>query len=612
MRLTRRRLRTLAILLALALAVTAGAVGVRRYVLDAEWWQADHTTTDVEPSPLAEVGPPPGPVTATWQIATPTHSAPMGPLDEVAYGLADGQLAIVSGRGLDVRDARTGAERWHYFRSGWTLTAWAATDREIIGHFRPSGSPGRQVMAGFDADTGNKLWTIEDESPAGADEGTLRWPAGAGTVVTTRDGRLLRGLESRTGRMTWQVRLPGGCVVRDYGEAASGGDAETAVFVLDCGRQAGIMALDPGTGRVRWERTSVNDVDGTTVRVSAGVTAVWDGYGLLVVNRSGRELLVRQGGITCADACPIAVAGGKVVVAYRSVDSSAGDRPEEEPILEAVTEDGKPAWRRTAGGRYEALAAAGDRVYGLRRAVAEPLLPAAMDVVEPADGGTDTVPLPFGYREGFFSVPPWLGAAGGLLYVAYPVATEGPLGGTRLVALRGAAGGPGPVELGGVLPRAWPDACKLLNRTDLADLYGSHGYRKEPSGTRVGDVRLPHPATCEYQPKRESAGSVSVSVDWVAGTPQEAQRLLSALRAGYPKAKPLPNVADEAYDLGFSDESRVELRVGRTLVGVTVYRNAAAATRLARAAATRLRPPPATTPTPTKSPSPPPSATPDG
>jgi hypothetical protein len=159
------------------------------------------------------------------------------------------------------------------------------------------------------------------------------------------------------------------------------------------------------------------------------------------------------------------------------------------------------------------------------------------------------------------------------------------------VALRAAAGGPGPAELGGVPVADWPDACGLLNRRDLP---GEH--RSRPVYVTVGEVRLPRPVSCTYEldgdlrrqsGQEQSAGAPTVTVEWVAVSSASASALLAALRAAEPQARPA-DIGDEAYELNPSSGAIV-FRVGRYLVGVSAFQTPGLATRLARAVTLNLR-----------------------
>ncbi|MCW2898062.1 MAG: hypothetical protein JWO67_327 [Streptosporangiaceae bacterium] len=580
-------------LVAVVLAVTTAAVLVNRFVLQAEWWQVDHTVTARPVARMADLGPPPGPVASTWQLATPIRRSGLSPYDQVAHAIVDGQLVVVSGRGLDVRDARTGEARWHYNRGDWNLLGWAATRNHLIAYLERAGHGQDRQVVGFDAASGRLLWRADGDSPAVTERSTLRWPAGSDVVLTTDDGhRMLRGRAAATGRRLWTVPLPRGCELPEAAAHRSGGSETLAVLSLDCGSLGRVIAIDPATGRTRWTR-SLGSQEPPAVAVDGDVTTVFDGTALRLYRPGGQEFASRSGDDLCGAMCPTALSGGRLVVVYRQ-----GKDPAAKRHMEAIeVSSGRSAWQRDAPD-YSALALGGDRLYGLRPRLAESLLPAGIDIVSPADGQTTTVPAPFVVGPGMDGVRPWLAAAGGLLFVAVPEAAPRadmeaqrgpyPAGAARLIALRGGPAGRGPEELGGVAVADWPDACALLRRRDLTAVRPG-GYRTRPEHADVGVLRLPRSVSCRYEPedyKGQSAAAMTVTVEWVSSSPQAATELLAAWRATEPLARQLLDINDEAYEIGTS--GTIAVRVDRYILAVNAYQAPGVANRLARAAAARL------------------------
>lgn len=587
-------------LVAAVLAVATAGVLINRFVLQAEWWQVDHEVT-VEPAPRpAEMGPPPGPVASTWQLATAVQRSGLSPYDQVAHAVVLGQLVVVSGRGLDVRDARTGRARWHYYRSDWALLGWAATRDHIVAYLERSGHRDDRLMVGFDAVSGRLLWQVEGDVPAVTERTMLRWPAGSDVVLTTDgDRNMLRGRSAATGEQLWTAGLPHGCALPETAAQGSGGSETLAVLALDCDGPGRLLAVDPGTGRARWVKT-FRSAEPPMVAVNDDVTTVFDGTALRVYNRAGREIATRAGDDLCRAMCPVVLSGGRLIVVYQD------ERRGSQRRMEAIdVSSGRGVWLHEVPD-YAALTVAGDHIYALRPRLTEDLLPAGIDIIAPADGAMTTVPAPFVLGPGVEGVRPWLAAAGGLLYVVVPETAPRldpgdrrgpyPAGAARLIALRGGPAGRGPEELGGVEEADWPDACALLRRHDL-DAVRPGGYRTRPERASVGDVRLPHPVSCTYEPKdagpsepgdgtAQSAAALTVTVEWVADDRASATELLAAWRATQPRVRQLLDINDEAYELGTS--GTIAVRVDRFIVAVNAYQSPGAATRLARAAATHL------------------------
>jgi putative pyrroloquinoline-quinone binding quinoprotein len=630
-------------LVAAVLAVATAVVLVNRFVLQAEWWQVDHDVTAAPAPRLAELGPPPGPIASTWQLATAIRHTGLSPYDQVAHAVVLGQIVVASGRGLDVRDARTGRARWHYYRSDWALLGWATTRDHIVAYLERAGHRDDRRVVGFDAVSGRQLWRVDGDVPAGTERTTLRWPAGSDVVLTTDGDRgSLRGRSAATGEQVWTASLPHGCALPEAAALGSGGSETLAVLALDCEGKGRLLAFDPGTGRARWAKT-FRTVEPPVVAVTGEVTTVFDGTALRVYSGTGKEIATRSGDDLCRAMCPVARFGDRLVVVYREEGRPAGRR------MEAIdVPSGRSAWSREAPD-YAALTVTGDQIYALRPRLTEDLLPAGIDIVAPADGATTTVPAPFVLGPGVEGVRPWLAAAGGLLYVAVPEAEPRagaderddpyPAGAARLIALRGGPAGRGPEELGGVAEVAWPDACGLLRESDLAAVRPG-GYTARPDRASIGDVRLPHPVSCTYEPKTgertgessdagssgddrdhgtgdvrktaepepsesqtpepaatagangpddgtaQSAAAITVTVEWVADDAATARELLTAWRATLPRVRPLLGIHEEAYELGTS--GTIAVRVDRYIVAVNAYQSPGVATRLARAAAARL------------------------
>lgn len=482
-------------------AIALVAVLVDRFVLGAEWWQVRHTVTAEPVTPQREVGPPPGPLTVSWERTTHIHHGSVAGYDGVAYAVGLGQVVTASGRGLEVRDARTGAERWSYRRSGWTLLGWASTRSRLLGYFERDGDRGARLVIAFDALSGGLLWRREGLRPAAVPRATLRWPAGSGVLLATDDDRrTLIGVSAVTGNRVWRLPLPKRCRLFEGGARPSAGREDLAALALDCGgeeRHSRLLAVEPGAGEVAWERR-LGSAESPEVSMLDGVTLVSDGTALRAFDEDGEQFGVWRGDDVCGDAmCPGVLLQGRLLVVYHPDGAKRG-----ETRMEAVrVPSGKVEWGREVPA-YAALAQAGGRVFALRPRLSGRLLPAGVDIVDPADGDATTAPAPLSVNLDLPGPQPWLAAAGGLLYAAVPQAAPRPDGSARLVALRGGLAGDGPAELGGVPADDWPDACSLLKKADLAAARVER-HTAEPSRASAGTVRLPRPVTCRYEPPED-------------------------------------------------------------------------------------------------------------
>ncbi|TDC58012.1 hypothetical protein E1281_02965 [Actinomadura sp. KC345] len=504
-------------------AIALVAVLVDRFVLGAEWWQVRHTVTAEPVTPQREVGPPPGPLAVSWEHTTRAHHGPVAGYDGVAYAVAQGQVVTASGRGLEVRDARTGADRWSYRRSGWTLLGWTSTRSRLLGYFERDGDRGDRLVIAFDALSGGLLWQREGTRPAAVSRTTLRWPAGSDVLLTTdEDRRTLFGLSAVTGNQMWRLPLPRGCRLFEGSAQPSGGREDLAALALDCAgdarpgekgsgqkgpgekgpgekgpggkRHNRLLAVEPGEGEIRWNRR-LGSTESPEVSMLDGATLVLDGTALRAFDEEGEQFGLWEGDGVCGDTmCPAVLRSGRLLIVYHPGGKSGETR------MEAVaTRSGEVEWRREDAPGYAALAQAGEHVFALRPRLSERLLPAGVDIVDPRDGETTTAPAPISMNLDLPGPRPWLAAAGGLLYAAVPQAAPRPDGAARLVALRGGLAGTGPAELGGVPEEDWPDACSLLDEPDLLAARVD-GHTTEPARTAAGAVRLPRPVSCRYTP----------------------------------------------------------------------------------------------------------------
>ncbi|WP_433328895.1 PQQ-binding-like beta-propeller repeat protein [Spirillospora sp. CA-294931] len=590
-------------------AVVCGAM-IAHYVAQAEWWQVRHTVTSEPIAPQEPLGPPEGPITVSWQRSAPVGRGSLAGHDSVAYDIAHGQLVTASGRGLEVRDARTGSDRWSYRRNGWDLLGWTSTRSRLIGYFERSGHRGERQMVGFDALSGAMLWRRGGAEPAAVSRTTLRWPAGSDVVLTAEDDRrTVAGRSAADGSRVWSRSLPPGCRLFEGAAHGSGGVETRSVLPLDCAGASRLLAVEPAGGRVVWSR-ALGSAEAPEVAAHDGVTLVSDGTGLLALDEKGEKFASWPGPDVCGAApCPAVVAGGRLIVVQHPEPAELGSAR-----MDAVeVASGRALWRRDVP-EYAALTQAAGEVYALRPRLAEGLLPAGVDAVDPGDGRTRTVPAPFAVDPDLGGVRPWMAAAGGLLYVAIPEAAPRPAGAGHLFALRGASDGPGPAELDGVAVREWPDACGLLTRGDLASARLS-GSRVRAGMAKVGEVRLPKPVSCTYEPREPPVGLAppetgdadpdergrdspspsrwdsrgpTVTVKWVAPAGASASGLLETLRAAQSQARRRTDLGgDEAYEIG-PTPGTIALRVDRYIVVVSASNPPSAAPRLARTIASRL------------------------
>lgn len=517
--------------------------------------RADHSAARSPAPDLADAGPPAGTLAESWHLDTRPPADTLGD-PAVSRRLVAGQFLVATAAGVDAYDAGTGRPRWHYREPGRRVSGWAVTAGSLV-----------VLTDDRNLDRRKSRWTGLAVA-TGAVEWSERAPGyplpGDGMDVVAGQGVLplmppdspgeFRAVDARTGRIRWSRRVAErGCRTQIVDQIGAE-DTDGSVFALRevCGARVRALALD-ATGAVRWARDLPRR--GVAV-VRAGITLLDDASGVTVVAADGH--VVADDRRRCDAPCRFAVAHDHAVV------TSAG---------RALTVDllsGRVETRPLAA-PYEALAVADGQVYGVRGHLGDGparLLPAALDVMDPATGTVRTGPAPFALAgrpddAGQRGVS-WIAVAGGRLY-----AGETRSGRFRTTAYETARPGM-PAELGGVRAADWPDACAV-----------APGYRAEPASAggpvKVGGVTL-HGLECAY---RLADGSLAdVGIAWVAPTPDDAHRLLTV---DQPARTVAVDGADEAYVLG----SVLWVRAGRYVV--RIGQAGLDAQALASAIARRLR-----------------------
>lgn len=138
----------------LGVTVLSSAAGCTSH--DAAKVRVDHSTA-APVAALADTGPVPGSVTESWHVDLPLKADGFGPMDTPDLPrLVNGQLVVVSPRGLDVFDASTGKERWHYREPGRGFRGYAATAGVLVAMTYQPDDPeneSRSRRIGLDAET---------------------------------------------------------------------------------------------------------------------------------------------------------------------------------------------------------------------------------------------------------------------------------------------------------------------------------------------------------------------------------------------------------------------------------------------------------------------------
>jgi len=553
----------------LGVTVLSSAAGCTSH--DAAKVRVDHSTA-APVAALADTGPVPGAVTESWHVDLPFGSMtkPEPPR------LVNGQLVVASSRGLDVFDASTGKERWHYREPGRGFGGYAATAGVLVAMTYQQDDPENEPLrrrVGLDAGTGRVLWTSRDKGIPFTTGVFSDVVAGGGVLPMKKVeyGDDLFGVDARSGHTRWTRDNVGGRGCETSELPTQGTDGSLLLFKVTCHGRDRILALDPATGRKRWRKnlapSSGEDVLGTSV--SGGTALIQYETGYRIVAADGREP-AGSGGIECYLECRLQTTAGHIVVV--PMDGGLGVSAKRH-VLIVDTRTGRTTVG-DIGEAYSTLTAAGGRVYGLHRHLfttyVARLLPSGLDVIDPATGAVQARPLPFATSvtddEPGEPAADWMAVAGGRLY------TRRVLDETARVTAYATTKPGGPAGLGGVRAADWPDACHLApgfkadvhpSAVDRTATIGSTTLRN--AGCIVGD------------------GITIVGVAWVAVSPEQAHALLT-MPATARKAH--VDGADEAYSVSDSDD--LWIRVGRYVIRVNDL-HAKRRIRVASAVAKELR-----------------------
>lgn len=513
----------------------------------------DQTFAPSGPRPVADAGPAPGILRESWRIDGLGKEK-----DAREIRLAGGQLFVAGADGLEAHDAGTGAKRWRYREPGRDLIGYAVSKDALVIATRPStgqSSTGQSGSTRSDADirltglaagTGRLLWERSgaEATPFTSQQG-LALAIGEGVVPLLAEAPRsgdddkpdeFIALDAATGERRWrrEHRAPGGC---DYPQrrATTDTDGSVVVFQESCRSEHYVYAFDPATGTPLWSRRGTSRL-GAETSVRNGATLIGLDKGTrVIVGRDGRDLARMDGAVQCVTPCSLQSMGDDLGLIHldgsNNLVVSLINRSSGQVRTVDTPDDGLPA-------------VGGGRVYSVRPHLDRgTLLPAGLTVLDPATAALTTMPLPLSLPSGR---PRWAGATGGQLLVA-TTATE------SLVAYA-ATPAQGPVELGGVRPEDWPQACDLLK--DLPGKVAAHTPTvKGP--VRAGTRELARSACGVTYTVGGIERGARAEVLWVSASPAEADGLLDGEPGRYG--------ADEARK---TDGESIQVRKGRYIVEV--------------------------------------------
>lgn len=162
---------------------------------------------------------------------------------------------------------------------------------------------------------------------------------------------------------------------------------------------------------------------------------------------------------------------------------------------------------------------------------------------------------------------------------------------------------PGPRDPNGVPLAWWPDACQLLQTSDVQAMYPGEPFKQQPQIGKIAQTALPLPSGCQYQSASYKLGAeASLTLGAVSRSAAEARHRLQITKdVGCDTATPVPEIGDAAYACFGAQRAvravkgHVELEVMVLLAGTETHtlpdvhdRELAAAKAFAKLAADRV------------------------
>lgn len=432
----------------------------------ADWEEVrvEHHTGAAPAELTGNGGPPTGILTQLWRVDDiPTTTDPAR--TEAGFQLESGNLLVFDDSGVRAYAISSGEAGWSYHEPGRTVRGFA-TDGVVVISSTDTDDPDAEDavsrLVGLSASDGRLLWQRENEWRTG------ELPLADGVIAALpRDQHTsdpLSGIDVHTGEIKWESEHSG-CGIPHLDQIRSS-DGSVLLVHGSCGSGVQWDAFDPATGELLWTQQwnlSTPGIHASGMSVVDGTTLSSRGEEVVRIGRDG----------TVHDAVPIQ--SGRQHGFYQEIDAA--------PTLSlrdlrtgAEVVHGWPSLLGPA-------ALIGDTLYYLNSAGVTDWLPQL--VVGDLAGGTHvSMPLPGSVQ--FAANPLWLGVAGEHLLVA---SRSGD--GTAAVAAIGSTPTDGPVELGGVPHRTWPDPCDLLAAVPLDREPGQPDEHAPVLTESAGSVDLP-------------------------------------------------------------------------------------------------------------------------
>ncbi|MEU8109407.1 PQQ-binding-like beta-propeller repeat protein [Nonomuraea muscovyensis] len=406
---------------------------------------------------------------------------------DLHYGVSGEALAVSTSRGaVTVHDPLTGRRRH-------TIPADPGSPAPIAGLGVASGTivvsreaPGvaGYVVSGYELATGAPLWrrTVTAASSAGPVVGLSVMVTEGGVTVLDRqaDPATLTTFDLRTGRQTRRTTRPPRCRLQ------GGATSRTIMLLSSCpGDRVELASVDPRTLRPHWTRSlprslSLPSQDQADAPPTLGLTTGADGY--VYVEAGGDQAFYSPEGLRLSTA--------REAVEQRPPARDTEPKRWSQPLLL-----GSPP-------------RISDR--GFLDVSARWPLPAFLISLDTVTGRLGGLPVDTPLSRAFL-----IGTAPGLAFVYDKVGW--------IIAYKAAYGPATARAPFGDVPMAdWPDACALLTGRDVS--LAGDGYRPNPGSRTLAGVTTPRPPACDWIPPTDDRAVVSLTVDWVFGSPAAARK----------------------------------------------------------------------------------------
>lgn len=372
---------------------------------------------------------------------------------------------------------------------------------------------------------------------------------------------LVRALDTASGRRRWDAAVPSGCIT-------GSGDADEWVvaLLLTCGDRLRLLALEPSSGRLLWDKAVFlpSDDDGG-VMVSSGAISLHNSDSITIYDVDGQVIYEHVAERTCARSCMFAsTASGLLVVRWEGLIGYHAQ------VADMVDRRRRQVTHTDKAGDFEQIQEVDGRIYGTRRLGGDLHASILVEIDPVAEKQRPLVKVPL--KEHLANIS---------RYALLSINDDGLLTAFKTIAPR--SGDPGMAVRGDVDRAKWPDVCTLIPQSALKAEFRATRYR--PVGRPAPpELALETPISCDLVPDDASYPVVTISIIWVSDTSEEAKTVLASAFSGLQV-----EVADrrsdvEIYVSRYLDDALI-MRVGSLVLRMDNAGNRSTSVRLATRAA---------------------------